>query len=188
MKPQIFGETRPMPGETENGDGIFIAKSGEHVLGVVIDALGHGPKAAEVTAAAFECLEELPVDLAPDLMVDALDRALKGSRGAALTVVSASSQVVRGCGIGNVFLRTTCRSLGAYCRPGVVGRLVQPPRVFEHSLARSDRILVFSDGIRERQIPESIWEMDPVHTCQRLLDVAARKEDDASALLLTFAD
>ena len=48
--------SRPREGESVNGDAVIVRRHGDAVLVAVVDALGHGPKAAEVAEASTEWL------------------------------------------------------------------------------------------------------------------------------------
>lgn len=97
----------PVRGEDVNGDAWCVVRDGDRVLALLADGLGHGPGAATASRAATEALPALrgrPVDQ----VVTDLHEALRGTRGAALSVVRTSGTdlaaggPVQVAGLGNV--------------------------------------------------------------------------------------
>ena len=77
----------PKAGESANGDAAFLrADDGDCALFGVIDGLGHGPGAQEVSAAAIRYLGSVALESSLASIMDRLHAELSGSRGAAATV------------------------------------------------------------------------------------------------------
>src|SRR6185369_4005108 len=69
-------------GESECGDGCVALTSAEAATFVVVDGLGHGPGAAEAAGAALRAAARTDAAAAPEALLEAMHRALHGSRGA----------------------------------------------------------------------------------------------------------
>src|SRR3954465_996572 len=91
------------PGERVCGDVWAFALEGDKATVIVADGLGHGPDAAEASAAAIEVFAANPL-LAPGQMLGRIHGRLRATRGAAVTIVQAdvASASVRSAGAGNV--------------------------------------------------------------------------------------
>ena len=94
----------PLAGETECGDawGVEEVAPGVHSL-IVADGLGHGPKAAEASAAAVAMFHLHP-SASPVEHLASIHPALKATRGAAVAVarVDANRREIRFAGVGNI--------------------------------------------------------------------------------------
>lgn len=104
QRPLLIGvATRPHPREAVNGDRIHLEQRGAIHRIAVIDALGHGPDAAAVAARAVDTLAALADADAPS-SIRACHDALKGTRGAALSVIRIDLDAGRMtfAGLGNV--------------------------------------------------------------------------------------
>ncbi|MHC5027420.1 MAG: anti-sigma regulatory factor [Planctomycetota bacterium] len=90
---------RPCRGELVSGDDVYIARSGDHLLIALIDALGHGPQASRAARLAKTVLRETPKASVMTLM-QALDEALAATVGAAASICEGafSAVVTSACG------------------------------------------------------------------------------------------
>ena len=84
MRLSVAHRSRPKQGEVANGDAALVREEGGHTLVAVVDALGHGPMAAQAAAEAVRCLSSLPLGTSVEPLVEALHAALRGGRGAAV--------------------------------------------------------------------------------------------------------
>lgn len=143
-------------GETTSGDLAVVTPLPEGVLVAGIDGLGHGDEAARAARKAAEVLRESPSqDLV--LLVERCHAALKGTRGAAISLafVSPSDRGVTWLGVGNVEGRVLSgdpwerRPKGSLALvSGVPGHVL--PRVSTATLeVRPGDVLVFAtDGVQ----------------------------------------
>ncbi|MEU0594251.1 anti-sigma regulatory factor [Streptomyces ardesiacus] len=153
------GVNVPFGGAEYSGDAWAWVRDGDLVTLMLADGLGHGPEAARASAAAVEALRA-SAGLPPAEVVRRLDRALSGTRGAAVAVaqVDARAGVLRFTGVGNIGARL-CEG-GAWrhlvSRPGIVGTH-RPTTLREEETAwADDRVLVLhSDGLPSRWTPTS---------------------------------
>lgn len=181
--------TLPKVGEYANGDAVAIRREGDAITLAVIDGLGHGPQAAQASAAALECLAGLPITVDLEEAMRELHAALRGSRGVAASVC----QLVRGaepgptsftcCGVGNVEIRCLGARLPILLSPGVLGARVQSYRICRGELPAGARLVLFTDGISQRAPLESLRNLAPAPLCDTLIRHHRKPEDDASVLV-----
>jgi negative regulator of sigma-B (phosphoserine phosphatase) len=174
--------SRPFPGETANGDRPVALERDGCTLLAVIDALGHGPRAEEAAILALRALDAWAGGSLSSAF-DAVDVALRGSRGAAMTAVLFGTAGIEAAGIGNVALRSSGFAIPFVQTPGVLGaqrralRLAQAPRA-------TGRLLLASDGISTRLDFERVMALEPDAACEHLLDAHGSSHDDATALIV----
>jgi negative regulator of sigma-B (phosphoserine phosphatase) len=178
--------SRPKPGEVANGDRAFFFRvdDARHVAGVV-DGLGHGPRAEEAALRAVETVEA-NAGAAIDDLFEIVHKALRGTRGAALTLITVEGDALAAGGVGNVALRVLHgpTTLGYVATPGIVGGQMRGVRVSRARLDAQTRIVVHSDGISSR-FPSEPFGAPPLEVASaRLLAEHAGSLDDATVLVL----
>lgn len=180
----------PIAGERVCGDGWAVVLDGTRAVVLVADGLGHGPDAAEASEAAVAALVADPW-LAPAQQLQRLHVALRGTRGAALSIyhLDAESGQVRSAGAGNVLARlvsgTADRTL--LVQHGTAGVQIRTPE--EHGTAWPQHALLVahSDGIASRWPPAALAPVlrhDPAIAAALLLREHSRGRDDATVLVL----
>lgn len=178
----VEGASTPAVGETENGD-LFVCRGppGEVML-VVVDALGHGPKAAEAARLADAFLQQLPwpSPLSVTTVMEGLHAALHGSRGAAALALLLRGREIEGCGVGNVDLRCIQASLPVTLTPGILGSRLSRLRVIRGRVAGGARLFLFSDGISSRSPFAELALSPPREACERALLNHRYPRDDAT--------
>src|SRR2546422_418308 len=92
-----------LPGEAESGDRHLVKPVGTGVLVAVVDGLGHGAEAASAAKAAVAALERHASE-SPVPLLERCHRALKGTRGAVMSVAAFSrhDRSMTWVGVGNV--------------------------------------------------------------------------------------
>ena len=180
----VVGEALSMPrrGETANGDAAVVRVDGDRALLAVVDALGHGDRAAEAARLAVEYLSEASLE---DDVVDTLQQlhgALRGSRGAAATVCAIRAGRVEGCGVGNVELRSWGAKVPALLSPGVLGGTVRKFRGFRCELSVATRIVMYSDGVRLAGLGP-LAALPPAEACRHVMDEHRNLDDDATVVV-----
>src|SRR2546430_3534138 len=80
-----------LPGEAESGDRHLVTPVGTGVLVAVVDGLGHGAEAASAAKAAVAALERHATE-SPAPLLERCHRALKGTRGAVMSVAARSEE------------------------------------------------------------------------------------------------
>ncbi|MEU5143625.1 ATP-binding SpoIIE family protein phosphatase [Streptomyces sp. NPDC021139] len=159
----------PFGGAQYSGDAWAWVRDGDLVTLMLADGLGHGPEASRASDAAVEALRAA-AHLPPAEAVRRLDRALSGTRGAAVAVAQVDTRagVLRFTGVGNIGARLceggTWRHLVS--RPGIVGTHRPTTLRQEEVPWADDRVLVLhSDGLPSRWSPTS-------DTCRTAADPA----------------
>lgn len=178
---------RPMKGEDVAGDAALVHAKDDATLLAVIDGLGHGAPAALAALRARDVLLAAPA-LDPIALVRACDRALRGTRGAAMTLVVLTPEPdamrVLAVGVGNVLLRASgIRDLAFASTPGIVGGLRREPRVARGRVDPRARIVLASDGVSTRFELDALSPTSPERACDELLERHAVDHDDATVLV-----
>src|SRR6516162_8690827 len=120
----------PKPGERENGDAVLVREDEQgRAMLVVVDALGHGEGAAEVSRAALKRLSTLPLDVPVLDAMHAVHETLRRTRGAAATVCLLAGTKFDACAVGNVHLLCANCEVPLVLSPGVLGHQVSRFRV-----------------------------------------------------------
>lgn len=159
-------------------------------LYAVIDGLGHGREAAQAAQAALQTLGAASGLPLPALFTR-LDRALLGTRGAAIGLARIEGDRLVHAGVGNTRL-LHWRAGGTVGRlssqNGIVGGgLPMAVEQTSHLLQAGDWLLLFTDGLDERvrlplRLPE--WQRDPATLCQHLMQHARAGRDDAGVMVV----
>lgn len=188
--PTLDGLRLPAAGETVCGDHFAIRHQHGLTSALLVDALGHGPQAAEVANLVVELFQQLPVDLPPDACCHRLHQGLRSTRGAALAVVQIDAKGrLLFSGIGNITGRlvTADSSRQILSQPGIAGHARPTANCEQLPFESGSRLYLHSDGVVSR------WSLDPypglgehhplVQSAVLLRDFH-RRGDDASMLIL----
>ena len=175
--------TRPKPGESVNGDAAVIRIDGERTLLALVDALGHGPLAAEVADHAREYLAEADLAQGAEALLAGLHQVLSRGRGAAGALLLAAGGTLDYGGVGNVEVRATGASLGVHQVPGILGHGAPRIRIASTTLKVGQRLLMFSDGILERFSLAEFARLPVPEVCHTLLNRFANPTDDATVVV-----
>ena len=179
--------SRPIPGEHANGDQWIVQPHANGLRVAVIDGLGHGPVAEAAAVAAVQALRTRP-DLTPSEALLSCDLALRGTRGAAASVLWLEPTRAVFAGVGNVDGRVVSGGTGdRRFSPdrGVLGRGIRAPRELEFPLAGNWVALLHSDGIRSRFDAAALEDEAGLETlAELLLTTWARRTDDATIVVV----
>jgi anti-sigma regulatory factor (Ser/Thr protein kinase) len=184
----VFG--RAFPGEARSGDVAAFCRRGALLTLAVIDGVGHGAAARAPAETAWEAFDANP-HRSPREALDACDAALRGTRGAVMSVVQidAEASTFSHAGVGNVSthlysptqvrrFRNAQRVLGA--RPGAsIPHEVLP-------LPVRSVVVMFSDGLSTRldlAADPALMRQPALVIAQRLLERHAQPTDDALVLV-----
>jgi len=184
----IGSASRPLPGETENGDATFVRVVGDATWFGVIDALGHGPMAALASSLAVMHLNRADLtrtDAAGVVAaVQALHTTLRGTRGVAALLCCLRGETLTCCGVGNVELRRLGAKISAHVTPGVLGGLLARKLVAAvGTMPAGTRVVLFSDGISPKFGVDDVGSGDLDEAAAGLLSRFARVNDDATVLI-----
>jgi negative regulator of sigma-B (phosphoserine phosphatase) len=186
----------PYPGEARSGDLAVLAPYAGGALVAAIDGLGHGDAAADAAEAASAVLRAHAGD-APQALFDRCHAALRGTRGAVMTLVWFELQAaprLRWVGVGNVEARLMRagagrggRHQGPLVLGGVIGhQLPRPIRAATVELAPGDALAMATDGIAA----DFSVGLDPRLHAQPQADLILRRHakgtDDALAVVVRW--
>ena len=184
MSIEIAYLSAPMLGETANGDAVLVRRDdANRVLFAVIDGLGHGPVAAEASAAAVATLKAASLGLSVLEMMENLHEELRPTRGAAATLCIVRGRFLEACAVGNVQLSSASSCVPLVLSAGVLGHRVPKFRVCDAELKPGTRLALASDGITSRFRLDEFARMRPGDACKAILTRHRRKEDDATILI-----
>jgi negative regulator of sigma-B (phosphoserine phosphatase) len=172
---------RARKGEAECGDAVVCVSRVDETTLAVIDALGHGPQAAVAARTAVDVLER--ADGSVEERFGCVHDALRGTRGAAMTVVVVSEGRVVAAGIGNVALRVSGIKLPFFNTPGVLGAVSQRPRITSAPLVHGSRIVLHTDGVSSRFSLHGVADLDVEAACGAIFEERASWFDDAALLV-----
>jgi phosphoserine phosphatase RsbX len=187
MRVAIHHLSRPKLGEVANGDAVVVQQWGAGDRFTVIDGLGHGQAACDAAQAAVSALGATEPDVDPDTLIEHLGRALRGSRGVALTLIERRGTDLAAAGVGNVALRLIgSGTLPFISTPGILGGTVRRLRVARGTVSGPLRVVLHTDGISSRFQLEPVSEGTPESVATRLMTEHAHDHDDASVLVVDF--
>jgi negative regulator of sigma-B (phosphoserine phosphatase) len=188
VTPIVAHASRPKPGEVANGDRAFFRADGARLVAGVVDGLGHGPRAEEAALRAVETIEA-NCSASIDELFELAHRALRGTRGAALTIVTVDDAELVTAGVGNVALRVVSGTPIPYVStPGIVGGQMRGIRVARASVRETTRLVLHSDGISHRFASAPYEDGGTEEIAARILAENAGSLDDATVVVidLTF--
>jgi negative regulator of sigma-B (phosphoserine phosphatase) len=178
-----------------SGDAWLVRPRAGGALIAVLDALGHGPPAAESAAIACTLLAAHP-DLPLTSLLKRCHDALRETRGIAigLAAYDARRSTLEWIAIGNI--QGVLVRHGAEGRPkpvplisrgGIVGRTM--PLVAPETLAvrPGDALMMATDGIEPGFADTPPPTADPQSAAERLLSRYRRGNDDALTLVVRFS-
>ena len=183
MKLSHFHVSLPKTGEKRCGDTVVIREEDGTALLSVIDALGHGPAAADVADRGRAFLGTVPLSKSVLSIVEGLHDALRGTRGAAAMCCVLRAGRVEGCGVGNVELRVLASRVPVILTPGILGVSLNRTRVFEGPIAAGARFIMFSDGISPRMELDRYEKLAVEPACKTMMERYRRPHDDATLLV-----
>jgi negative regulator of sigma-B (phosphoserine phosphatase) len=189
---------RTFPGERFSGDYAVVKPFAHGVLAAAIDGLGHG-EAAKAAAELAADIVERHAEEEPVALVERCHRALKGTRGAAMSLASIrESGMMTWLGVGNVdgrLLRifdTPPSRETLSTRGGVVGYQLPPLHAYRLSLMTGDLLIFTTDGINSGY-GKRFLAADPLLRRQPVQDIADRiltrfgkTTDDAVVLVVRY--
>lgn len=183
MNVAIEHRSRPRVGEDCSGDAVVVAELGTSFAVAVIDALGHGPAAADVAERAVRFLDGNLDAGNVQRTMQGLHDSLRGTRGAAAFVCALDGRRLSACSVGNVDMKSLGTRVPVVLSPGILGINVRRMRVFEATIQTSSRLAIFSDGISTRFALEDTGGLDPGAACSWVLERYAYEHDDATVLV-----
>lgn len=154
---------------------------------LLVDGLGHGPKAAHAAGLAVDELACFTPDLSVEAGLTRIHTRLRGSRGAAAILAYFDERGVTLAGVGNVEIRALGpRRLPFMSANGVLGGRMREVRTTRVELEHGDRFLLYTDGVARRTPLDSLMLLDPPSLCATVLNDHSHPHDDATLIHLTY--
>ena len=182
---------RPCRGESVSGDTVVTRSLDEGIFVAIVDVLGHGPEAHELThiidnyLSRYGCWEVTRV-------ITQLHQHLKGTRGAAvgMCAINTSTGRLDYAGIGNTSIRrfgvTETRLVS---HDGVLGQNMRTPLPQSLQLAADDLVVLYTDGISDRftfdQYP-GIAHHPPTEIANNIVQRFGKDHDDAACIAVRY--
>jgi len=147
----------PRSGETECGDAWALGRSGDRIILIVADGLGHGPDAASASREAILMFHK-SLALPPAEILAEIHGALRSTRGAAVAVAALDPTLreIRYAGVGNIagsiVSATETRSMVS--QNGTVGHEVRRIQEFQYAWPPGALVIMQSDGLQTH------WRLD----------------------------
>jgi serine phosphatase RsbU (regulator of sigma subunit) len=163
-------------------------------LVALLDGLGHGPEAADASAAAAPILTAHAKDPLTAL-IERCHQQLRRTRGVAMSLAAfhARDSSMSWTGIGNVsavLLRheraTGRRDEALATRGGVVGFQLPPLRVDTMAVSAGDVLVMATDGIQEPFASGVSTGDPPQEIAESILLRCAKSSDDAHVLVARY--
>ncbi len=185
--------SRRLHGEERSGDSCTVTPYDGGTLLAVADGLGHGPEAALASERAVDLLASAA---GPDLvtLMESCHRALRGTRGAVVTLVSIddATSTLTWLGVGDAPATLVRSGFSArpretlLLRPGIVGQSL--PRLVTESLPvyAGDTLVMCTDGLQSRYIEGLEGIGRPQAAADRLLADYGRDYDDVLVIVACF--
>lgn len=183
----------PIEGD-RSGDAHVVAEFPGGALVAAIDGLGHGVEAHAAAERAARVLEQGAGEQIAEL-IERCHHALRGSRGAALSVASfdARASSMTWAAVGNVegFLlrRDASRPRpreSVMQRGGIVGYQLPPLRIDVVEVDPGDTLVFATDGIRSSFIGDLAITSGPDGLAREIFERHARGSDDALVLVARY--
>jgi anti-sigma regulatory factor (Ser/Thr protein kinase) len=181
---------RPMHLDEVCGDACGVFETGEEIVCVVADGLGHGMAAGEASRTAVATVAQATT-FEPVRLLERLHVALKPTRGAAVAValIRPRDRVLRFAGIGNISasIKSGSESKSLVSASGIVGHQVRAYQEFRYEWQPDSTLIMHSDGLTSR------WSFDqtgglatrhPATIAAALGRDFARERDDRCVLVV----
>lgn len=185
MRLEFASVNRPAVGETVSGDAASVVGDGDAFVCAVVDGLGHGPAAAEASAAFVDYLVAHAQEPLDSIMLGA-GRHISATRGAAASLMRFDPVCMQFvyCGVGNCHLHVhASERISPVSLPGIVGHRVRKVRAFESPLPSDGGLFVLcSDGVSSRLDLEQFSALPVEDLVGEIIAHAGKGHDDATVL------
>jgi serine/threonine protein phosphatase PrpC len=184
---EIGGFTRPMLGERYNGDSIYIHQDDDLAVCSVIDGIGHGRIAHQISQKISKYLPTV-ISEDPAEMIARTHEFMKGSEGAALGIGVVRNKIFTFASMGNIscFLRgkKTKRFVSSEGLLGVRGRTAKKESV---ALSAGDVVVMHSDGLSLQNMlsgPPVFHLFSAKGLARKMINEHGSSYDDASVIVM----
>jgi negative regulator of sigma-B (phosphoserine phosphatase) len=182
---------RPCKGEYQSGDAVVIQTLEHGLFLAIIDVLGHGPEAHQLTHVIEAYLSRYSATDVAGVMVR-LHQHLKGTRGAAvgLCSIDAATGRIDYAGIGNTAIRrfgTTETRLVS--QDGVLGQNMRTPMPQTLQLEPGELIVLYTDGVSDRFTSNDypgVLRHTPEEVARNIVQRFGKDHDDAACIAVRY--
>jgi serine phosphatase RsbU (regulator of sigma subunit) len=184
-------QIRPCLGERLCGDTVVIQPHEQGLFVAIVDVLGHGPEAHELTHVIDAFLTRYGTSDVSGLMTR-LHQHLKGSRGAAvgLCAIDATTGRIDYAGIGNTTLRRFGKTeTRLVSQDGVLGQNMRTPLHQTLQLEPGDLIVLYTDGVSDRFTSDDypgVLRHTPKEVANNIVQRFGKDYDDAACIAVRY--
>ena len=182
---------RPCLGERLSGDAVVIRPLEQGLFVAIVDVLGHGPEAHELTQVIDTYLTRYGSADVSGLMTR-LHQHLKGTRGAAVGLCAINTAIGRidYAGIGNTAMRRFGKSETRFVsQAGVLGQNMRTPRPQTLQLEPGDLIVLYTDGVSDRFTADDypgVLRHAPKEVASNIVQRFGKDHDDAACIAVRY--
>lgn len=176
--------SRSLSDERYNGDRIYLQKYEDRLRWLHLDGLGHGEQAQKATSNLASHLSHCDT---PDAVLAAVDRQLKGTRGAVAITgeLGLTGKTLKILGVGDMHAHVMDNEEmhNLSFAPGVLGKEHKTPAQFRFDLGKRCLMISASDGIRRNWDGSNfpgLFHQHPQLIAYTLGNIMGRISDDQS--------
>ena len=182
---------RPYPGQRVSGDAVVTRVLEQGLFVAIVDVLGHGPEAHELTHVIDAYLARY-ASFDVSAVMQRLHQHLKGTRGAAvgLCAIDGANCRLDYAGIGNTSIRrfghTETRLVS---QEGVLGQNMRTPLHQTLQLEPGDTVVLYTDGVSDRftaQDYPGVVRHSSQEVASNIVQRFGKGHDDAACIAVRF--
>jgi negative regulator of sigma-B (phosphoserine phosphatase) len=183
---------RPCHGEYLSGDAVVIRPLEHGLFVAIVDVLGHGPEAHELTLVIDAYLARYGTSDVSGLMTR-LHQHLRGTRGAVagLCAIDAATGRTNYAGIGNTVMRRFGKAeTRLVSQDGVLGQNMRTPLPQTLQLDAGDLIVLYTDGVSDRFTSEDypgVLHHAPQEVASNIVQRFGKDHDDAACIAVRYS-
>jgi negative regulator of sigma-B (phosphoserine phosphatase) len=183
---------RPCQGEYLSGDAVVIRPLEQGLFVAIVDVLGHGPEAHELTHVIDAYLDRYGSFDVLGLMTR-LHQHLKGTRGAAvgLCAIDTATGRIDYAGIGNTAMRRFGKTETRFVsQDGVLGQNMRTPLPQTLQLDPGDLIVLYTDGVSDRFTSNDypgVLHHAPKEVANNIVQRFGKDHDDAACIVVRYS-
>jgi serine phosphatase RsbU (regulator of sigma subunit) len=183
---------RPCHGEHLSGDAVVVRPLEQGLFVAIVDVLGHGPEAHELTHVIDAYLARYGSADVSGLMTR-LHQHLKGTRGAAvgLCAIDATAGRIEYAGIGNTVMRRFGKvETRLVSQDGVLGQNMRTPLHQTLQLNPGDLIVLYTDGVSDRFTSDDypgVLRHAPKEVASNIVQRFGKDHDDAACIAVRYS-
>ncbi len=188
---EYSSRVRPCFGERVSGDTVVIRPLGQALFVAIVDVLGHGPEAHELTHVIETYLGRYGNADVSGVMTR-LHQHLKGTRGAAvgLCAFDESTGCIEYVGVGNTAIRRFGKAdTRLVSKDGVVGHTMRSLLPQTMQLEPGDLIVLHTDGVSSRFTAEDYpgaLHHSPEEVTRNIVQRYGKDHDDAACIAVRY--